>query len=67
MKNLTELRQKRLQSLIKEMGKYGRLIFNDHFSVILFVILGFFMFFYREQLVVLQGDHTTVLKTPLIL
>lgn len=67
MKSLIELRQKRLQLLIKETGKYGRLIFNDHFSVILFVILGFFMFFYREQLMALQNYDAAVLALPIIL
>lgn len=55
MKDLNDLFQQRLTQYLKEIGKYGRLIFNDHFSIILFVLLGFMALFYREVLTQLES------------
>ncbi|MGO4928568.1 ABC transporter permease [Fundicoccus sp. Sow4_F4] len=66
MTSLAQLWQKRFAQFAKELGKYGRLIFNDHFSIILFVILGFGAFFYREQLVRLQAMDTGSIRLPII-
>lgn len=66
MTNLAQLWQKRLSLFAKELGKYGRLIFNDHFSIILFVILGFGAFFYREQLLRLQAMDVDTIRLPII-
>ncbi|MBG9988724.1 ABC transporter permease [Aerococcaceae bacterium DSM 111176] len=41
MNTLNDLWQKRFNYFLKEVGKYGRLIFNDHLAIILFVLLGF--------------------------
>lgn len=41
MNTLNDLWQKRFNYYLKEVGKYGRLIFNDHLAIILFVLLGF--------------------------
>lgn len=67
MTNLAQLWQKRFGLFAKELGKYGRLIFNDHFSIILFVILGFGAFFYREQLVRLQAMDSSTIRLPIII
>lgn len=67
MSKLEELWSNRFRYLMKEIGKYGRLIFNDHFSVILFAILGFFMFFYREQLIILRHTNINYLRLPFII
>lgn len=66
MTSLTQLWQKRFALFAKELGKYGRLIFNDHFSIILFVILGFGAFFYREQLLRLQSMDASAIRLPII-
>lgn len=67
MKTLSELWTNRFRYFLKEIGKYGRLIFNDHFSVILFVLLGFMMFFYREQLIHLQALNQERARLPIAL
>ncbi len=41
---------KRCVAFVNEIGKYGRLIMNDHFSIILMVILAFGVIYYRELL-----------------
>src|SRR5699024_1204060 len=66
MTSLAQLWQQRLSQFLKELGKYGRLIFNDHFSIILFVILGFGAFFYRDQLLRLQAMDTAAIRLPII-
>lgn len=66
MTSLTQLWQQRLSQFLKELGKYGRLIFNDHFSIILFVILGFGAFFYRDQLLRFQAMDPAAIRLPII-
>ncbi|SDI68856.1 ABC transporter permease [Dolosicoccus paucivorans] len=58
--SLLNLYQKRRKQWAKEIGRYSRLILNDHFSIVLFVVLGFGIFFYQDQLVKLQ----VALQTP---
>ena len=67
MTQLAQLWRKRFGQLLNEVGKYGRLIFNDHFSIILFVILGFAGLFYRDQLIQLQNLDATLIRLPIIL
>ncbi|MGF3075948.1 ABC transporter permease [Facklamia sp. P12955] len=58
MINLDHLFNKRANQLLKEVGKYGRLIFNDHFSIVLFVLMGFLALTYRDLLERLnQGSY----------
>lgn len=59
---LLNLWTKRFLRLVNELGKYGRLIFNDHFSILLFVMVGFFLFFYRQQLDLLGQNHNIWLE-----
>lgn len=56
---LSELWQFRLGLLLKELGKYSRLIINDHFSVILLVLLAFAGIYYQEVLSLLEGRQTS--------
>lgn len=67
MTQLAQLWRKRFGQLLNEVGKYGRLIFNDHFSIILFVILGFAGLFYRDQLTRLQNLDVVLIRLPIIL
>ncbi|UUX33707.1 ABC transporter permease [Fundicoccus culcitae] len=67
MNNLNQLWKKRFNQLMKEVGKYSRLIFNDHFSIILLFILGFGAFYYREQLLRLEAMDPSSIRLPLIL
>lgn len=55
---MTALWQIRFRHLMKEIGKYGRLIFNDHFSIIIVLILGFGGMYYQQLLVNLQHNMT---------
>ena len=55
---LNELFNKRQTNYIKEMMKYGRLIFNDHFVLILLLLLGAGGFTYSNYLDTLAlGDY----------
>lgn len=54
--DLKELFKTRWQLWTKEIGKYSRLILNDHFSVVIMVILGFGVLYYRELLIALQNQ-----------
>ncbi|MBG9981459.1 ABC transporter permease [Facklamia sp. DSM 111018] len=70
MKELNDLFRQRLDQHLKEIGKYGRLIFNDHFSIILFVLLGFLALFYREILIQLDSgllSHQKLILSTFIL
>ncbi|MBR7926624.1 ABC transporter permease [Aerococcaceae bacterium zg-ZUI334] len=66
MTSLLDLWSKRFRQFGKEIGKYSRLIFNDHFSFILLVMIGFLLFFYREQLMVLNQMNYDVIKWPIL-
>ncbi|MFK8242427.1 MULTISPECIES: ABC transporter permease [unclassified Facklamia] len=66
MTSLLDLWSKRFRQFSKEIGKYSRLIFNDHFSFILLVMIGFLLFFYREQLMVLNQMNYDVIKWPIL-
>ncbi len=50
MQSLNTLWKKRFSNYTKELGKYGKLIFNDHLSIILFVLLGFGAIAYQNLL-----------------
>lgn len=55
MRDLSFLWSDRFKRFLKELGRYARLILNDHFSIILVLMLGFFLIFYREQLLAFQA------------
>lgn len=60
MNNLNDLWQKRLTHYLKEVGKYGRLIFNDHLAIILFALFGFGSIAYQttlQRLTTLSDGH----------
>ncbi|WP_273478698.1 ABC transporter permease [Ignavigranum ruoffiae] len=63
--DLLGLWQIRAQALLKEMGKYGRLIVNDHFSIILLVLLAFLGLYYREILTLFQQADLSQWSLPL--
>ncbi|WP_419775324.1 ABC transporter permease [Ignavigranum ruoffiae] len=63
--DLLSLWQVRAQALLKEMGKYGRLIVNDHFSIILLVLLAFLGLYYREILTLFQQTDLSQWVLPL--
>ena len=63
--DLLGLWQVRVQALLKEMGKYGRLIVNDHFSIILLVLLAFLGLYYREILTLFQQADLSQWVLPL--
>lgn len=67
MTSLSQLWRRRFSTFLLEMGKYGRLIFNDHFSIILVIMLGFGLMFYRDQLLALQGADIDTVKPWIIL
>ncbi|GAB7231802.1 ABC transporter permease [Facklamia hominis] len=66
MGDLTHLFNHRLNKKLKEIGKYSRLIVNDHFSVIMLVILGFVALSYREFLNYLSQPLTEIIKLALL-
>lgn len=63
--DLLGLWQVRVQALLREMGKYGRLIVNDHFSIILLVLLAFLGLYYREILTLFQEVNLSQWALPL--
>lgn len=58
---------KRFTAYLKEVGKYGRLIMNDHFSIIILIILAFGGLYYRELLLQLQASDLSVLRWLIII
>lgn len=46
---------KRYNSYLKEVGKYSQLIMNDHFSILILIILAFAGLYYRELLIQLEA------------
>ena len=63
--DLIGLWQQRAQALFTEIGKYGRLIVNDHFSIILLVLLAFLGIYYQEILSLYQKAEFLVWREPL--
>lgn len=49
---------KRLKNWLREVGKYAKLILNDHFSILLVMILAFLGLYYRELILFLQLNHS---------
>lgn len=47
---MTALYDQRLKKYQKKMFRYLKYVFNDHFSLILIVLMGGFMFFYSEMI-----------------
>ncbi|MDO4432816.1 MAG: ABC transporter permease [Aerococcaceae bacterium] len=67
MTDLTQLWRKRLRLFLKMLGKYSRLMLNDHVSIVLLGLLGFGSLFYRELLHDLQQVNLDTIRVPLIL
>lgn len=67
MGDFKSLWQQRFSNYLKEIGKYARLIMNDHFSIILLVILAFGALYYRELLIQLQALDLSVIRWVIIL
>lgn len=63
--DLIDLWQQRVQALFTEIGKYSRLIVNDHFSIILLVLLAFLGIYYQEILSLYQKADLLVWREPL--
>lgn len=58
---LDELIKSRRKQFVKEIGKYLRLIFNDHFTLLLLFVLGAGGFLYRELLQVVDGKLLSII------
>lgn len=56
MKDLEQLWKFRLHHFLQQMMKYGRLMLNDHFSVVLMAMIGFGGIFYKELLSYVQAN-----------
>ena len=67
MTSLEELGKARFKYFIDQVGKYSRLIINDHFSVILMVLLAFGAIYYRDLLGHLQTLQASSLRLPVII
>ncbi len=66
MNNLHELWQERARRLLAFITKYGRLVINDHFSIIAFVLLGFMSFIYKDQLLMVESVPLAEIHSPLV-
>lgn len=66
MHDFTAQWNKRFSAYLKEVGKYGRLIMNDHFSIIILIILAFAGLYYRELLVQLQSMDLSIVRWGII-
>lgn len=66
-KSLDELFRFRFRKHLQEIGKYGRLILNDHFSIILFVLFAFGITFYQNILSRLQASNPAEVRIPIII
>lgn len=66
MSDFNKLWQQRFSNYLKEIGKYARLIVNDHFSIILLIILAFGALYYRELLVQLQTTDLSIIRWGMI-
>ena len=55
----------RFRQFAKEVGKYGRLIVNDHFSIMILVLLAFFAMYYQEALVLIGKLESNLLEMTL--
>lgn len=55
---MNNLWSKRLKHWLKEIGKYARLILNDHFSIFVVIILSFLGLYYRELILFLQLNYS---------
>ena len=53
--HLTDLFEFRLHKYLNEIGKYGRLVMNDHFSMIIMIILAFSVLYYRQLLLQIES------------
>lgn len=65
MNNLQDLFKDRIMKRLKEIGKYSRLIFNDHLSIILFGLIGFLLLIYQQLLNQLSGEVSLTFRLGL--
>lgn len=66
LNSLKDLFDNRLNAYFKEIGKYSRLIVNDHFSILLFILFAFGAFYYQSFYEQLQGMVATEVKWAII-
>lgn len=67
MGDFKSLWQQRYSNYLKEIGKYSKLIMNDHFSIILLIILAFGALYYRDLIMQLQALDLSVIRWVIIL
>lgn len=56
----------RFHRFINEIGKYGRLIVNDHFSLILMVLFAYGIMYYRELARMVETGSKTSVALPIM-
>lgn len=61
---MNRLWSQRFNQYLKEVGKYGQLIFNDHFSIILLILLSFGALYYRDVLTQIQSSGLVGISVP---
>lgn len=61
---MNKLWSQRLNRYLKELGKYGQLIFNDHFAIILLILFAFAALYYQQLLGQLQVMEPELLRLP---
>ncbi|MGX7092689.1 ABC transporter permease [Hutsoniella sourekii] len=67
VRDLPHLFQVRLNQQLQDLGKYARLIFNDHFSIILLALMALGALFYRDLLGRLQDQPLKQVQLPVTL
>lgn len=67
MGDFKSLWQQRYSNYLKEIGKYSKLIMNDHFSIILLIIFAFGALYYRDLIMQLQALDLSVIRWVIIL
>lgn len=69
--SLQDLGERRWNDFLMEVGKYGRLIVNDHFAVILLVLFAFIAMYYQRLLAQILagilGSHVIIIRLFLVL
>ncbi|MFB7139652.1 ABC transporter permease [Gottfriedia sp. NPDC056225] len=66
MSTIKELWLARFRSFMKEMGRYGRYIFNDHIKFVLVFAFGGGAYYYQEMLKTISPDFPVVLVISII-
>ncbi|PEJ60740.1 hypothetical protein CN692_01220 [Bacillus sp. AFS002410] len=66
MSTIKELWLARFRSFMKEMGRYGRYIFNDHIKFVLVFAFGGGAYYYQEMLKTISPDFPVILVISII-